>query len=94
MLDKLKILTNSDNTALLELILEMTKEEVIAYCNYTEYDTRLDNVVLQIATIKFNRFGTEGATSQGYNGASESYLDDYPLPIQKLLKGFKRIKTL
>lgn len=95
MLEELKILTNGTDEALLNLLLERSKKEVVSYCRLTEYTEALNDIVVDIAAIKYNRVGTEGLQSQGYSGASETYLDDYPMTIQKRLNVFrKKVKFL
>lgn len=95
MLEELKILTNGTDEALLNLLLERSKKEVVSYCRLTEYTEALNDIVVDIAAIKYNRVGTEGLQSQRYSGASETYLDDYPMTIQKRLNVFrKKVKFL
>lgn len=83
-------LSDSTKDALLELLIQKTKDEVLLYTNKTEYLETMDNVVIDIVVIKYNRIGSEGLASQSYSGASESYLTEYPDYINKQLNTFKK----
>ena len=66
----------------------LTKREEIAKTY------KFSNCADEIAVIKLNRIGSEGLSSQGYSGVSESYLDGYPAHIQKILDSKRLLKTL
>ena len=56
-----------------------------AYC-----EKNLSEQIIDLATIKFNRKGSEGLTSQSNSGSSESYSTDIPLPIQRTLVAHRK----
>ncbi len=56
-----------------------------AYC-----EKNLSEQIIDLATIKFNRKGSEGLTSQSNSGSSESYSSDIPLPIQRTLVAHRK----
>ena len=87
-LQKIKILTNCTNDALINLYIEMTQEELKDVCKLTSYLPELDNVLVDIVVIKLNRKGNEGISSTNMNGTSESYLDQYPGHIKSRLKKY------
>lgn len=78
---------------LINLYLEIAKAEVEAYCNRA-LDTELELVAARIAVIHLNRLNTEGLASQGYSGVSESYINDYPADIMKVLNRKRKVKVV
>lgn len=97
MLEELKILlgesVNNYTEAQIRLYLKLAIAEVEEYCK-RDLDLTLELVALQIAKIKLNRIDTEGLTSQGFSGVSESYIDGYPDEIQKVLNRKRKLKVV
>ena len=75
------------------LALKLALAEVEAYTNRT-LDYELEIVALQIAKIKLNRLDTEGLSSTGFSGVSESYIDGYPDEIRAILNRKRKIKVV
>lgn len=75
------------------LAVGLASSEVSTYCR-RELDEALEYAVAEIAVIKLNRLGTEGAAALSYSGVSESYLDGYPAHIQALLNTKRKLKVL
>ena len=77
-MDKLKVLTDSDNEALLEIFLDIAKQAVILrlYPFSQEKGDVPDEYsanVLQIAVYLYDKQGAEGQTAHSENGISRSY---------------------
>lgn len=89
LVEQVKLITGNTNNELIVLMLGKAKSEISAYLGQ-EYDTKYDNIAVDIAVVKLNRLGAEGLASQGYSGASETYLEGYPKEIMQQLDGFKR----
>lgn len=89
LVEQVKLITNNTNDALISLMLEKAKAEIEAYlkCNY---DTKFDNIAVDITVLKINRLGSEGLSSQSSSGASENYIDGYPQEIIRQLNSFKK----
>ena len=56
--------------------------------NFTKRDKayvekELQNQVIDLAIILYNRKGTEGLKSQSYSGVSETYVEDIPNEIKR-----------
>ena len=68
--------------------------EAISYTRRQELDTELMAIAAQIAVIKLNRLGTEGAASLGFSGVTENYLDGYPAHIKYILNSKRKLKVL
>lgn len=73
---------------------EAAKLEVQAYTRRQELDAELLAIAAQIAVIKLNRLGTEGAASLGFSGVTENYLDGYPAHIKYILNSKRKLKVL
>lgn len=94
-LEQIKLLSGNTNEALISLIIDKTMIEI---SDYTKMDfdicnERMTNVLVDMAVVKLNRFGTEGLSSQSYSGVSESYIDEYPHYILKQLNSIKYSKN-
>ena len=67
MLEKIKLLLNIDRIddldELILTLINLCKQEAYVYCNLSEYDNKLDFVVIQMVVERYNRIGSEGATS-------------------------------
>lgn len=87
-LEKLKILTEESDEALLSLLLEEAKEFALAYTNRTKLLPVLEKTVRDLALISYNRLGTEG--EKGRSEAGESYsFEDAPKHIYDILNRYR-----
>ena len=68
--------------------------EATAYTRREVLDAQLLTVASEIAVIKLNRLGTEGAASLGFSGVTENYLDGYPAHIKYALNSKRKLKVL
>ena len=97
MIEEIKILlgeaVNNYTDAQIGLCLKHALAEVEAYCNRV-LDYELELTAQKIAIIKLNRLNTEGLTSTGFSGVSESYIDGYPADIQAVLNRKRKIKVV
>lgn len=75
------------------LAVELAASEAMSYCR-RELDEELQAVVAQMAVVKLNRFGTEGAAGVSFSGVSESYIDGYPAHIMAVLNRKRKLKVL
>ena len=87
--EQVKLISGNTNNDLVGLMLNKAKAEISVYLKL-DYDARFDNIAVDIAVLKVNRLGSEGLSSQGYSGASESYIDGYPQEIKMQLDKFKK----
>ena len=97
MLEKIKLLLNANDDSLDELILiliSLCKEEAYVYCNLPEYDSKLDFIVIQMVIERYNRIGSEGATSQSSSGVSMNYDSFYSDKVVRLLNKYRKVKML
>lgn len=97
MIEEIKILlgdaAGNYTDAQISLCLKMAMSEVQSYCN-RELDIELELIAQRIAVIKLNRMNTDGLTSQGFSGVSESYVDGYPADIKAVLNRKRKIKVV
>lgn len=97
MIDEIKIMLGDSaenyTDAQIEMAYKLAVNEVTAYCR-REMDEILKTVAEQIAVIKLNRINTEGLTSQSMGGVNEVYISGYPLEIQRILNGRRKLKVL
>lgn len=77
----------------LQRLLEKSTKAVMKFTHqdqgYCEEHCR--DEIIELSTIRHNRKGSEGLTSQSYSGVSEHYDTDIPLPIQRGLISHRRL---
>lgn len=78
----------------IDAALECAEKEIITYTCRTTLDTELDSVIVQVAIIKLNRLGTEGAQALTFSGISQNYIDGYPAHIRAILNGKRMLRVL
>lgn len=98
MLEKIKLLLNKaeDDSVdeLLNILISMCKEEAVAYCNLSAYNSDLDFIIVSMVIERYNRIGSEGTTAQSTSGVSMSYESFYSNRIVKLLNKFRKVKMV
>lgn len=92
MIDRLVILTGGESEVL-ELLITNCKDIAVTYCNLSSYSSKLDEIVILMATERYNKWGEEGIKTRSFSGVSESYNDDFSDTIYKALRRHKRIRT-
>jgi len=96
MLNNIKLLlgiTDSSKDALLTLLINQAIDEAI---NITHNDavSSYENIIAGMVIWRYNRLGSEGVTSENYSGVSFNYSSDYPEPLLRELKSFRKVITL
>lgn len=94
MINDLQTLTNSNNTDVLNLLINQCKLIATDYCNLEKYDEKLDEVVKVMVCERFNKLSADGISSQSYSGISESYTDDFSPMIYKSLRKHRKLRTV
>ena len=96
MLENIKLLlgissTEKDN--LLTLLIQQATDEAKDF-THREDVCELQSTIERMVVYNYNRIGTEGLNSESYSGTSYNYTTDYPEPILKMLKRYRKIVTL
>lgn len=94
MIDDIKTLTGSTDTSLLNLLINQCKVIATDYCNLSEYNDKLDEVVKVMVCERFNKLSADGISSQSYSGISESYTDDFSPMIYRSLRKHRKLRTV
>ena len=94
MIDNIKLLTKSDDTDLLTLLINQCKEYARSYCNYRQYAEELDCMVELMVVERFNKLSAEGISSRNFSSISEVYTDDYSLDIYRGLNKYRKLKVV
>ena len=81
-------LTGIKNEELINVQIEMAKNDILVETNRTEVPRTLESVIVDIAVIRINRMGSEGETSRNQGGVSVSYAD-LPDYIHKRVKNYR-----
>ena len=95
-IELLKLELGADDTQepLLQRYIDKAINKVM---NFTKRDKayvekELQNQVIDLAIIIYNRKGTEGLKSQSYSGVSETYVEDIPIEIKRDLYAHRLLK--
>lgn len=97
-MEKLKLLLgikidDTSKDALLSILLEQATSELKQYCYREQLPKEADNVIIDMAVVKYNLLGTEGLSSQSYSGMNEAYANYSPQLI-KSMNRYRKVKTL
>ena len=98
MVEKLKLLIgikidDTSKDALLSILLEQATSELKQYCYREQLPVEANNVIIDMAVVKYNLLGTEGLSSQSYSGMNEAYANYSPQLI-KSMNRYRKVKTL
>lgn len=96
MLENVKLLlgiTNDSKDALLQLLIQQAEDEAKDFTHRDDV-CELQSTVEKMVVYNYNRLGTEGLNSESYSGMSYNYTSDYPEPILKMLKRYRKIVSL
>lgn len=98
MVEKLKLLIgikidDTSKDALLSILLEQATSELKQYCYREQLPVEANNVIIDMAVVKYNLLGTEGLSSQSYSGMNEAYAN-YPPQLIKSMNRYRKVKTL
>lgn len=91
---KLELGADATQDPLLQRYIDKAINKVM---NFTKRDKayvekELQNQVIDLAIILYNRKGTEGLKSQSYSGVSETYVEDIPNDIKRDLYAHRLLK--
>lgn len=97
-MEKLKLLIgikidDTSKDALLSILLEQATSELKQYCYREQLPVEANNVIIDMAVVKYNLLGTEGLSSQSYSGMNEAYAN-YPPQLIKSMNRYRKVKTL
>lgn len=83
----------SDNTVATYFV-NKAKAEIKAYTkrNDATMEGALSTFVVDLATAYYNQRGAEGLKSQGYSGASDTYIEGMPQNIKTALNAYRYFK--
>ena len=87
--ENISTLTGFDDTAKIDVLVEITKKEIE---NYTKriYDALLmDSILTEMVIFKIAKLGNEATKSLTYNDTVQSFMVDYPIYI---LRGLDELK--
>lgn len=84
-------LTDTSKDDLLSILLDDAKYYVLNFINDTEVPLLLNNVLVDIAAIQYNKLGNEGVKSYSEGGISVSYSDDIPKELINQMFKFRKL---
>lgn len=92
--DKLKAYIPEIQNATAAAIIEDTEQAFKELCNVEAIPDEASSLIVEMAVMRYNRLGSEGLASQGYSGASESFINGLPDDLLRRLGKYRRLKTL
>lgn len=97
MINEIKLLLGESasnySDELIGLCYKYALNDVENYCR-READATMEMCADRLAVIRLNRLHSEGLSSQGFSGVSESYIDGFPADIQAILNSKRKIKII
>ena len=94
MLERLRMILNvKDQDELLTEILTLAAEKLTTYLGETSVPTQFEWIVIELATQRYNRIGSEGMLSESVDGGSNTYYEDELSPFYKFLDDYKEVKN-
>lgn len=94
MLERLRMILNvKDQDELLTEILTLAVEKLTTYLGETSVPTQFEWIVIELATQRYNRIGSEGMLSESVDGGSNTYYEDELSPFYKFLDDYKEAKN-
>ena len=84
----------SRNSDLIDVLIEMCEDEARDYCHLSNYNTELDNAVVQMVVEKYNRRGYEGSNSVKASSISNDFIDGYSASTLQLLQEHRHLRTM
>ena len=67
---------------------------ICSYCNIASVPVSLEYIIPLMVAEDLNATGSEGLSSKGAAGVSEAYLNDYSEKVLKILRRYRRIRTV
>ena len=80
MLDKIKLLLgikNNEKDELIEELISLCATPILNYINEEELPLRLNSCLIEFVIVRYNRLNSEGYASEGIDGSSISFIDNY-----------------
>lgn len=93
-LDKVKVLLGIADTskdALLTLLVSDATTQIENYV-HTDYDDIMEQVLIELVIVRYNRLKSEGLSSESYSGVSFSYDTVSEANILVQLKPLRRVQ--
>lgn len=95
MIQKLKLLLNTDNDGLLQVLIDTAESEFKDYCNREDIPAAAESVIMNMVRVQYARLDSQGLTSQNVAGVSEDFdAGFYPANILQALNRYRKVKLL
>ena len=82
-------LTGFDDTAKIDVLVELTKKEIENYTKRVYDALSMDSILTEMVIFKIAKLGNEATKSLTYNDTVQSFMVDYPIYI---LRGLDELK--
>lgn len=87
-------LSDSTQDALLTVLLQNAENAVLSYTRRTVLPDALCAQVVQLALVAYNRMGAEGETARSEGGISQSFDDDMPESVRRILNRYIKARVI
>ena len=84
----------------LELQMDNSKDDILKILiedtahfikDYTHREVINEPLLRSLVTLKYNALGSEGLSSENYNGTSQSFLNDLPSDTKRQLQSVRKV---
>ncbi|MGG7077378.1 phage head-tail connector protein [Clostridium sardiniense] len=93
-LEKIKrrsVAASNQSDELLNDLIEETQNDLSEYTNLEVLPSSLEGSLIDLVTIKCNRLGNEGISSESFSGVSTSYINGFPRHIERKLRKCRKL---
>lgn len=94
-LEKIKMLLgikDDSKDELIENLISLCAEPILNYINEEEIPLRLNSCLIEFVIVRYNKLNSEGYVSEGIDGASINYIDNYFETIKGQLDDYLIVK--
>lgn len=84
----LALLGGTADTTLVRSIIDLVESQLLVRIGEDEVPDRLEYIVINVSTARYNQIGDEGKSSMTVEGESASWLTDLFLPYEKDIRAY------
>lgn len=95
MTEKLALLINVEDEALLNALISIAESDFMDYCNRDDVPAKADNLIVDMARVQYARLDSQGLSSQSIGGIVENFDEAfYNEAIINRLNNYRKLKAI
>jgi len=94
-LEKVNLLLDiTGKDAVITMLIDDAKTEVIEHCKLTAYIAKFDAIVVKMVIQNYNKSRVQGINSESFSGVSESYINGYTADVMAFLNRNRKVRFI